>query len=218
MNCNGFGQLLDAYLDEELKGGLRLEFDAHRLRCARCQQTLAMMEALAHTVASDNRAPALSPQFTDGVMARLSHRPRRLMATRVVVAVGMVAQAAAVLLLALYLGHGSPEAATSNVVVQAGVGRGAALTASLNEVDVYEDIVNRVEQRITRLHAAGRTVTGDVVQLAQYLNITLPEDLADASLEMAVADPWTGFWRAVFPVPAAENSETSVPIAEEYSL
>ncbi|MBL8879060.1 MAG: zf-HC2 domain-containing protein, partial [Phycisphaerales bacterium] len=76
MNCSEWEGLLDAYLDGQLSGALRLEFDAHRLRCRRCQQSLAMMEAITHVVATDERSPAISDDFTQRVMSQiLSNKP-----------------------------------------------------------------------------------------------------------------------------------------------
>ena len=89
MNCSEAEQLFDAYLDGQLTGSLRLELDAHRLRCRRCQQTLAMMEACEHVLTADRRAPELSVDFTERVMADTTRRrriPGRLRSTRVALA------------------------------------------------------------------------------------------------------------------------------------
>jgi len=104
MNCSEAEQLFDAYLDGQLTGSLRLELDAHRLRCRRCQQTLAMMEACEHVLTADRRVPALAEDFTERVMSDAVQRrriPGRLRSTRVAVAVGFGLQAAAVLILAI---------------------------------------------------------------------------------------------------------------------
>lgn len=72
MNCVEAENLYDAYLDGELGGSLRLEFDAHRLRCPLCQQKLAMLEACEQIIAGDRRTPTLSDDFTDRVMAQIA--------------------------------------------------------------------------------------------------------------------------------------------------
>jgi anti-sigma factor RsiW len=74
MNCSEAEHFFDAYLDGELAGSLRLEFDAHRLRCGVCQQKLAMMEACEHILARDGRGPLLSDDFTDRVMDEVEQR------------------------------------------------------------------------------------------------------------------------------------------------
>lgn len=102
MNCSDAEQLFDAYLDGELSGALRLEFDAHRLRCGVCQKKLAMLESFEFVVASDDRVPAVSDDFTDRVMASIGPRPLRLARRRRVAIFSAVAlQAAAVIAFAL---------------------------------------------------------------------------------------------------------------------
>lgn len=73
MNCWDAEQLFDAYLDGQLSATLRLELDAHRLRCSRCRQALAMMDACVHVMAHDD-PPALSDDFTSRVMAAIGER------------------------------------------------------------------------------------------------------------------------------------------------
>lgn len=98
MNCSDAEQLFDAYLDGELSGALRLEFDAHRLRCGVCQKKLAMLESFEFVVASDDRVPAVSDDFTDRVMASIGPRPVRLARRRRLAIFSAVAlQAAAVI-------------------------------------------------------------------------------------------------------------------------
>ena len=60
MNCSEAERLFDPYLDGELSGSLRLEFDAHRLRCTLCQRKLAMMEACEHILGGDSRYKILA--------------------------------------------------------------------------------------------------------------------------------------------------------------
>ncbi len=103
MHCVEIEQLMDAWLDGELSGSLKLEFDAHRLSCARCQNMLSMLEACQHVIA-DDAPPAPSFDFTDRVMAQVS-APRTLKLERARwknrwVAVGL-AQVAAVAAFAL---------------------------------------------------------------------------------------------------------------------
>lgn len=74
MNCREAEQLLDAYLEGELSQALRLEFDAHRLRCWDCQQKLVMMEACQHILHRDAHLPGLSTDFADRVMTEIASR------------------------------------------------------------------------------------------------------------------------------------------------
>ena len=68
MNCAEFERLIDAYLDGELAGSLRVEFDAHRLRCRRCQLTMIAMESVETVLANDRPLATLSDDFTERVM------------------------------------------------------------------------------------------------------------------------------------------------------
>ena len=74
MNCSDAERLFDAFLDRQLSGTLRLELDAHRLRCRQCQQTLAMLESCGEVIASDRRGPVLSDDFAERVMADVSEQ------------------------------------------------------------------------------------------------------------------------------------------------
>ncbi len=106
MNCSEAEQFFDAYLDSEMSGSLRLEFDAHRLRCAVCQQKLAMMESCEHILARDTRGPALSDDFTDRVMDEIEQRQviaAHSRKRRLVITGAVVLQAAAVIVFAFLL-------------------------------------------------------------------------------------------------------------------
>ena len=129
MNCAESEQFFDAYLDRELSGSLRLEFDAHRLRCPVCQQKLAMMEVCEHILARDDRIPALSDDFTDGVMNQVNQRrlvSQRSRRRRIVIGATVALQAAAVLVFAViwsggWKPTGEPVVRNEPLVIKAGV-------------------------------------------------------------------------------------------------
>ena len=103
MNCWEAEQFFDAYLDDELAGSLRLEFDAHRLRCPVCQQKLAMMESCEHILARDTGGPVLSDDFTDRVMDEIEQRQviaAHSRKRRLVIGGAVALQAAAVIVFA----------------------------------------------------------------------------------------------------------------------
>jgi len=105
MNCPQAEQFFDAYLDHELSGSLRLEFDAHRLHCPLCQQKLAMMESCEHILSSDDHSSELSEDFTERVMAEISGQPlpiARLRRRRIVIAATVLVQTAAVIGLVIF--------------------------------------------------------------------------------------------------------------------
>lgn len=221
MNCTEFDRLLDAYLDRELSGSLRIEFDAHRLRCHRCAQRVAMMQSLESALASAGDAPPLAEDMTDRVMAAIAERPsrRRLLSTRVAVVGGMVLQAAAVLAFAILV---QPRAAEEPLAgVRAVAGDSAALpklvAEELDPVRVHDLVLDRVENRLHHMHRAGRSFTDDVLRLARYLNVTLPDDVAQTSLNVVRANPWSAWWPsegASQPVQPADAGVGQEPILQ----
>ncbi|NLX04278.1 MAG: hypothetical protein GXY33_03935 [Phycisphaerae bacterium] len=72
MKCEHFEHFLDRYLDGELKGSLKLEFESHLVECEQCGHLMAMMSAVGEIVcepAPDE--PELSSHFTDRVLGEL---------------------------------------------------------------------------------------------------------------------------------------------------
>jgi len=71
--------MLDAYLDGELGGTLKLEFEAHVVECKTCGHMLGMMDAVGQIVAAPGPdEPRLSADFTDRVMADWAGQKRNL--------------------------------------------------------------------------------------------------------------------------------------------
>ena len=108
MYCDQFEKLIDAHLDGELAGALRLEFDAHRVNCSTCEHAVTLMEAVSTVVSAPPRLQAWEGDFTNRVMAQVSQaaaRPKPKVAhhgARVALVAGGLFQAAAVLALALW--------------------------------------------------------------------------------------------------------------------
>jgi hypothetical protein len=116
MKCAQFQQLIDAYLDQELSASLRLEFDAHRVKCDACQRSLTMVEAITNTVCDDRDVPVLAGDFTDRIMSVVARQcPHRqpLVTWRLWTAGAAAMQAAAILVIAiLHSGLSVPAPAT----------------------------------------------------------------------------------------------------------
>lgn len=73
MNCRHFGQLLDQYLDGDLAGTMKLEFEAHLMDCEHCGHLLGTMQAMGQIIAAPAPdEPKLSSDFADRVMAGLA--------------------------------------------------------------------------------------------------------------------------------------------------
>ncbi len=211
MNCWECEQLFDAYLDGQLAGSLRLEFEAHRLHCQHCQQSLAMLETVGSVIASDNDAPELAEDFTERVMqqverggqARILRLPRR----RTWWAAGGLASAAAAVALAFLVPWQSPEPLSATP----GMGDSVApelAEGNLDREHIVRLIAEGVEDRFWEMHAAGNQLSNDLAALAQYLDIAVPADVVAESEKLA-ENPWTGFWQPALPPEDAELDDTS---------
>ena len=99
MNCNQFEHLLNRYLDSELSGTLKLEFEAHMVDCESCGHLYAMSEAIGQIIAEPaSDEPALSSDFSERVMAELEKRNQRKNVLRkILVPSGLVASIAIIL-------------------------------------------------------------------------------------------------------------------------
>ena len=204
MNCVECEKLFDAYLDGQLVGSLRLEFDAHRVHCRHCQRTLAMLEALGNVIASDTQVPELSRDFGSRVLEeiRQPRQPARWRLRPAVVLLSVFLAAAIVLFAWLWYTHPARPAKPE-------MGPVATLhgTPSPNDevrARAMEALVDRLESRLWDMHAAGNKLTTDLVNVARYLNIMIPDDVARESVRLAGVNPLQALWDAIVPGPPAE--------------
>jgi hypothetical protein len=176
MNCSQAEQFFDAYLDGELSGSLRLEFDAHRLRCPLCQQKLAMMEACEHTLARDSHALTAPDDFTERVMDQI--RERRVIKLharrrRITVAASVLAPAAAIALFAFLWPFGGGATVDTPTLVAGTPAVSLELDRAMEggKVELYAYITDRIE-------AASQRFARDVGNIRTYvLNWMTPEDV-----------------------------------------
>jgi hypothetical protein len=221
MNCSDCEQLFDAYLDGQLSGTLRLEFDAHRLRCRHCQQTVAMLETIGHVVAAEDTPPELPASFATDVVGRIErrqkHRSRRVI--RLTLVSATVLQAAAVLVLAiLFAGQDEPPPVpmtAETALLESGAS--PELTPDPSYKAIQDLIRDRVEDRVWEMHAAGKNLTTDFLNVARYLNVMLPQELARESERIAEVNPWQGLWDGLVPSDE-EEVETTTPDGDIHSI
>lgn len=207
MNCSECERLFDAYLDGQLAGSLRLEFDAHRLRCRRCQQTLAMLETIGNVIASDPQVPELSVSFTDRVMRQIQ-RSRRVYrpSLRVAVVAGALLQAAAILAFAVLWKLPGSQTVVPDA---AAVDETAPGSDNPDRERAYVLIYDGVRDELFKRYASGVTFTEDLMNLARFANFTVDDDLARASEQMAGVNPWTRFWQVALGGEEEEAESTS---------
>lgn len=213
MYCPECEQLFDAYLDGQLAGSLRLEFDAHRLRCQRCQQTLAMLEAAGNVIASDSQVPEMSEDFTERVMRDITQPQVRTLcfpSPRVALIAAAVVQAAAVITVAVvWQSRSIPNVAPAPLATVA-----TRENASKPDAEaIHRLIVEGFEDRVWDMYAACTRLPADVLDTARYLDIVLPPDVARESAKMAGVNPWQSFWDLL--QPGEDEEPEPAPSADE---
>ena len=217
MNCSEAEQLFDAFLDKELAGSLQLELDAHRLRCLRCQQTLAMMEACEHVVATDKHGPEVADDFTARVMAEVEQsrpQPRIIRFKRVAVAAGILVPAAAAVLVAMIGFPNQSEAPPThdlNLTPSITDRIGDAFAANDRD-EGFALLYETIDDGVAQLLAARSNLTNGLNQLTGYaMNISLPRetDVMPIGSPLPILD-----WITRFPL----ERETSPPKKGAHSL
>lgn len=197
MNCNEAERLFDAHLDGQLSGSLRLEFEAHRLRCRRCTQTLSLLESCTRVIASDSRIPALSDSFTDRVMSRVrqTRMTRRLRLNRKTIAASVVLQAAAVLLFALYLRPQAPVPHPADQPLPEWLSSGLRTPGESRSEDA-QVVAALGKGLLATLHGEQPILSG-VSGLSRLFELEAPGALARQSIDITASDPLTGLFRAI---------------------
>ncbi len=215
MNCSDAERLFDAFLDRELSGTLRVELDAHRLRCRRCQQTLAMLESCGDVIASDRRGPLLGDDFAERVMADIADRQDsrtkiyRFRGTRVAAVVGTLIPAAAVLVIAVLFSNSDLTTAPSTV-------DDPDRTALIAKSDV--DVRGGAEAYWEKFYQGIRAtsyLTDGVRRTAGYLNMEVGEAVAAASAEQ---QSLFGRLFDFLGAPSLEASEPQAEVSDQFSL
>ncbi len=201
MNCSEFEQLLEGYLDRELSGTLRLEFDTHRLRCRLCQQKLALMESCATVLERDRDTPALSDGFSDRVLAAIALARPEPRVRRLSPMLRVPLQAAAAVLFAVILIQQWPRGSAPAPIADPG----AKLTLRASNLLSPGVEVPGVE--------AG--VLGDVSALRQlFVGSAVSDDVAD----LLASDPLTRVLHALLPNASPPAEESAVSEDTHYSL
>jgi Putative zinc-finger len=69
MRCEEARQLFDAYLDGELSPSLATELGVHRVRCAECRRSFALLEVSGHIISSDRDPVTVPDDFSERLLA-----------------------------------------------------------------------------------------------------------------------------------------------------
>lgn len=132
MRCEQVRQLFDAYLDGDLSPSQATEVGAHRLHCAECRRTLALMEVSGHILASDRDQVSLPGDFTDRLLACVkTPRSRWRQALRRTVYIGGPMAAAAMIGLAFLGAFNRPGPSETRVLGEKEVNHRAVSAVTL---------------------------------------------------------------------------------------
>lgn len=210
MNCSDAELLYDAFLDRELAGTLRVEFDAHRLRCGHCQQKLALLEACEFVISRDEREPSLSNDFTARVMAQVSatrvgrqdRRGRRVIRF----AAAILPLAAAIAFALLWPRFAAVEPPAAPAVVD-------ALDQIIEDKDAIALNEYIWDGVVERLRLAGVNLANDV---AGARSIAMSFNLAEDTPDPASINPFEGILRGLIPMaeptPSADSETEQFPL------
>lgn len=210
MNCWDIERLIDAHLDNELSGVLRVEFDAHRLQCSVCERKVALMEACSHVVRHDVPRTRLARDFTDRVMAAVAAQPRRADAPSrrwsrsIKIGAAAALQAAAALAFLFLWPFRSPNATDGTTP---GIPSGLSASADWARgptVDLYESVWSSLD----RFSAARSNVANDFISAAYFVRgLGFPRELA----ELPALNPFQALQTLLLPPqndePAVEHSD-----------
>ncbi|MBW7905174.1 MAG: zf-HC2 domain-containing protein [Phycisphaerae bacterium] len=188
MNCGDVERLLDAHLDGQLSGSLRLEFEAHRVRCRRCQQTLAMLEACTHVIATDHRQPALSDDFTDRLMSRIADGSPRLRVRRLAIGAAVALQAAAAVLFVSLMWPWQAPPGRPELPAEPTFAHGTGLRDQRALVEAQEVLRSEILGVMSAKMEAGRPIRSHWADLVQSLNLDISEPLAQQLQNLATGD------------------------------
>ncbi|MFA5866181.1 MAG: zf-HC2 domain-containing protein [Phycisphaerae bacterium] len=95
MNCSQFEHFLNQYLDGDLKGSMKLEFETHLMNCKLCGYLYGMMEAVGEIISTPPPQEArISVDFAERVLVGLS--AQKLMTTKSYKLLSRVSLAAAI--------------------------------------------------------------------------------------------------------------------------
>lgn len=212
MNCSESEQFFDAYLDDELSGSLRLEFDAHRLRCPICQQKLAMMEACEHIISRDSRIPEFSDDFSDRVMNQIVEErlvARRVIRRRLMIGAAAVLQAAAVIVFAMVISTAWTSRDEAPQVVKSGDEIAEEAGILIEQGDKF-GLQMLMQDRANQLLAVRSNLQNQVTGYARYAaSLTLRDELISAS-EAATQSPVESLFDMFAPTETEESEPTPI--------
>jgi hypothetical protein len=204
VNCREFEQFLDSYLDGDLQGTLKLEFEAHLVDCECCGHEFAMMEAVGRIISSPGPdEPRLSSDFTDRVMVGLSSEKEKTLHFRRTA--GRIIRAAVIVLVSAGTVMFAVGRGAKNASLRPQAERGAVMmamnTRSTEEQELNLWLAKTLERAGTNLWELKELKSSAFDQVRQGLFTSL------AGPTPAVAEP-----EPVKPVMEKSSERTPLPV------
>ncbi len=169
MNCQQFEHLLDRYLDKELRGTLKLEFEAHMVECENCGHLYAMSEAIGQIIATPGTdEPILSEDFSERILGELEKRNHRRVALRKIFApAGLVASVALILTSVIIFSSPTNDSGKrfASVSVKASKVKSAFEMSFKQRFADKSGIENIKDERIAETEAVGLRIGKDIVSI-----------------------------------------------------
>ena len=185
MRCEEARKLFDAYLDGELSPSLATELGAHRVRCAACRRSLALLEVSGHIISCDREPVTVAENFSERLLACVDVRENSWAAKvrRSLYVIGPLAAAAVIAMAFLGFfdrGRDSRVAGVKVEPTQVEVGASRPNAPSLYDREAAE---RAIDQWIEQMQAnkAAKAQTGEATTKPPALTILqILEMLKDA--------------------------------------
>ena len=185
MRCEEARQLFDAYLDGELSPSLATELGAHRVRCAACRRSLALLEVSGHIISSDREPVAVPDDFSERLLACVDVREHGWVARvrRSLYFVGPLAAAAVIAMAFLgFFDRGRDSKFAGEKVERTRV-EGVAPRPNTPSAYDREAAERAIDQWIGQMQTnkAAKARTGESIQAPDLTILQLLEMLKDAN-------------------------------------
>ncbi len=182
MNCRQFEHFMDQYLDGDLGGSLKLEFEAHLVDCEACGHLYAMMEAAGAILSAPSPdEPRISSGFADRVLAEVNSRRarpvkfRRIL-HRISAAAGIVLVITGMFVYSLNRGTSSPGPKTAGTLMA------SRTTDDKGRQDINQWLAGALEEAGSNLWELKELQSAAVSQVKQGLfdSLTGPVNFSEA--------------------------------------
>ena len=185
MRCEEARKLFDAYLDGELSPSLATELGVHRVRCAECRRSFALLEVSGHILSSDRDPVTVPEDFSERLLACVDVREQSWPARvrRSLYFVGPLAAAAVIAMAFLGFFDRGRDSRVAGVKVEPTHVEAGAPRANAPSAYDREAAERAIDQWISQMQTnrAAKPQTGESIQAPDLTILQLLEMLKDAN-------------------------------------